>query len=340
MKLLRQPAQKAVASRRLWSVIGQFILLCTAVMILPAAAVGQITLSPGWYGWSPGYPNSPATPFYNGPDWSVVWQDSYVYDYPPAAGTLYWYARITYRNISNRKLPISCPPPNSSSPLTPIREHMRGTPNAGYVDAAETFCTRYPGWHASLSPGDIFNDWAIFHNVPWNVPGSSEVSIEWQPYGSTPWVFPWQTGPFVTLGGISPECPPELVTLSKCTPPVIPTRQLGADEEQFVANFALCETDLLSALGLVATTATLGPVVGGVVAGAEIASKVTTIMAAGQAGLTVIAIKQDPKNLNNYVELILEFAPGASCAKIAQGVALGANKTVIAPLINAVKHGG
>src|SRR5271166_2208432 len=119
MQLLRQPGQKAVTLRRIWSVINQLILLCTAVMVLPAAAAGQtpLALAPGWYGWSPDYPNSPVPPFYNGPDWSVVWQDSYVYDYPPEAGTLYWYARITYRNISNRKLLMSCRPPDNT--LTP-----------------------------------------------------------------------------------------------------------------------------------------------------------------------------------------------------------------------------
>jgi hypothetical protein len=332
MQLLRHSGQKAVTLGRIWSIINQLILLCTTVMVIPAIAAAQTTLSGG--AW---YTSNDISPFYKDSHWSIAWQDSFVYDYPPQAGALYWYAHIVYRNISNQKLTLNCP--TSSNNLTPIREHMRGTANAGYVDAAETFCTRYPGWLTILSPGDAFNDWAIFHNVPWKAPGS-EVSIEWPPYGFTPWVNPWANGPFFVLGTttIQPECPLELVTLGTCKPPVIPTRQLGEDEEKVLENFALCETDLLHTLGLVATGVTLGPVVGGVVAGADIVSRITEKMAVGQGLLTVIAIKQDPKNLNNYVELILEFAPGASCAKIAQGIALGANKTIITPLIYSITH--
>ena len=94
---------------------------------------------------------------------------------------------------------------------------MRGTENSGSVPAEETFCTRNPNFSGSIKPGEVFYDWAIFHNVPW--PGG-EVTLEWGPFPFSPsWVDPWHTH----FSAPPPaECPPELVTLGTC----------GVDDQQ------------------------------------------------------------------------------------------------------------
>jgi hypothetical protein len=290
--------------------------------------------TPAWYSNS-----VPATIYDDGHGRKIIWQNSYIYQHPEN-DNLYWYAEVIYRNNSDKPWPVTC---NGSTDPSLAKEHIRGTEGIpadgdGYVAADETFCSRYPSFIGTIQPGDAFFNWAIFHNVP---PGG-KVALEW---GSNPfspsWVNPWATGPF--FGPPPHVCPLELVTLGTCKPPAIATRGLGDDELKTLEDFVSCETDLLVLLGFVATVGTATPValpaiLVAVAAGAAIASKITTpILTYGQAGLTILAITQDPKNPRNYIELVFEL-PGGSCVKIVSAAAIGTNKTIITPLINAIKH--
>lgn len=166
----------------------------------------QSPLSPGWYR------NSGAGGsylIYDDTRLRIMWQNSYVYKYP-GNSPLYWYAQVIYSNLSSEPLPLTCA--GRTNPSL-VKEHMRGTANAGFVAAEETFCSRNPSFTTSLKPGETHYEWAIFHNVPWK---GGEVSLEWMPYGfSATWVNPWHS-PFSDPPPV--ECPPELVTLGTCQP--------------------------------------------------------------------------------------------------------------------------
>jgi hypothetical protein len=167
---------------------------------LPALVASQPTaLAPGWYKSS--VPSS-----YEDAEVKVVWENSYIYPYP-GQFPLYWYVEVVYTNKGNKTFNISCA---GESEFSPVKEHMRGTANAGYVVAEETFCERNPNSIIILEPGEAFYDWATFRNVPW--PGS-EVRLEWEPYGFSQWVNPWQS-PFSARPPL--VCPPTLVTLGTC----------------------------------------------------------------------------------------------------------------------------
>jgi hypothetical protein len=279
----------------------------------PSPTPGQSQPTPAWY------TNSGGAVIQEDSKLKIEWQNSYIYQHP-GNDNLYWYAQITYRNKDSNILTINCATLNQYTP----REHIRGAEGIppdgdGYVVAEETFCSRYPGWSAILSPGDVFNYWAIFHNVP---PGG-EVSLEWQPYGSSPWVNPWPSPPF--FGPEPGECPPELVTLGTCNPPAIPTRQLGDDERKVLEATVSCGTFVVGSI-----TTAAGVPLGPIVLAAQYTAQAAT------AGSTLIAIKEDPQNPNNYVQLVLTLVPGGSCFKLVQAELLGPNETIISPLVNTI----
>jgi hypothetical protein len=179
----------------------RFLFLCAAVLALPTYAAAQPTpLAPGWYR------NSGPSVIYEDSELTIIWENSYIYPYP-GNDPLYWYAEVVYFYNGNQTFNIRCA---GEDEFPPVKEHMRGTANAGYVEAEETLCSRNPDFTITLQPGEAFSNWVIFHNVPW--PGS-EVSLEWEPYGFSEWVDPWYS-PFNAPPPA--ECPPELVTLGTC----------------------------------------------------------------------------------------------------------------------------
>jgi len=196
---------------KLMVVVGRFFFLCAAVLVLPPIVASQpISHTPGWYSNS-GAGGDPSVIYEDSTrGFRVVWENSYIYQYP-GDSALYWYVQVKYINFGNQTLPISC---DGWADPSLVKEHMRGTANAGYVPASETFCSRNPNFTGSLEPGGVAYDWAIFHNVPW--PGG-EVSLEWGTDGFSGWVDPWY---YRHPSDSSPptECPDELVALGTCQP--------------------------------------------------------------------------------------------------------------------------
>jgi hypothetical protein len=162
--------------------------------------------SPGWY-----RNNGPATIYEDSSGTKIVWENSYIYQHP-GPDNLYWYAQVKYLNEGSQTVSLSCV---GLADPSHYKEHIRGTEGIppdgdGYVAADETLCSRNPNFTASLKPGEVFYEWAIFHNVP---PGG-EVTLEVDPFPFSPsWVDPWHS----SFSAPPPaECPPELVTLGTC----------------------------------------------------------------------------------------------------------------------------
>jgi hypothetical protein len=188
-----------------------FLSFCAMGLLLPPLAASQSTqTSPGWY------KNSGPSTIYEDSKLRIVWENSYIYQHP-GTDNLYWYAQVVYRNLGTQAVFFTC---NGATTPSLAKEHMRGTANAGEVPAEETFCSRNPNFTGVIEPGGVFYNWAIFHNVPWI---GSEVSLEWMPYGFSPWVKPWQS-PFSAPPPIA--CPPELVTLGTCEEGAVVTKQV------------------------------------------------------------------------------------------------------------------
>lgn len=190
-------------------VAARFILFCAALLTLPAIVAAQTPpphLEPGWY------KNSGPAIIHEDSELRITWENSYVYPYP-GRDTLYWYTEVVYLYKGTQTFDISC----VGEGFEPVGEHMRGTPNSGFVAAEETLCSRNRQFTVTLKPGEVFIDWVIFHNVPWI---GGEVRLQWPAYESwqdAQWVDPWSS-PF----SASPpaECPTELVTLRTCAPAI------------------------------------------------------------------------------------------------------------------------
>jgi hypothetical protein len=201
--------------------IPRVLLLCAALLI-PALATAQPFPGsiPAWYSNSP-----QGTLIYQDAAIQIVWNHSYVY-LAPGNAALYWYAQVMYQNVGKTTLSLKCAGPvlveaDREIPQGSlyIREDMEGTPNSGYVDAAETLCIMDPSFRRILQPGEVHYDWAIFPNVPWKVEGSL-ASLGWGPYGFSAWADPWSSPTSRILGNVQlpapAECPSELVSLKTC----------------------------------------------------------------------------------------------------------------------------
>jgi hypothetical protein len=193
------------------ALIALFLLFSSLLM---KTAFAQPQPTPGWY------KNSGPSTIYDDLKLRITWENSYIYQHP-GTDNLYWYAEVVYRNLGTQTVFLTC---NEITNPSLAKEHIRGTEGIppdgeGSVDASETFCSRNPNFTGVIEPGGTFYNWAIFHNVP---PGG-EVSLEWMPYGFSPWVKPWQS----PLSAPPPVvCPPELVTLGTCEEGAIVTKQL------------------------------------------------------------------------------------------------------------------
>jgi hypothetical protein len=255
-----------------------WIVLCiTLVIVSPGSIQAQPPLTPGWY------ENSGSAVIFEDASLKISWENSYVYPYS-ADAPLYWYAQVVYRNVGNQPTDIVCSA--GFIDISPPREYMRGTANAGTVLAQQWFCEhQYTGYTITLAPGESLSQWAIFHNVPW--PGG-EVRLEWPPYGFSPWINPWQSPSENHLA--PPECPPELVTRGECTPAAIPTQGLSEEELALLEGVPICTTDS-------GTESTL-PAVGTVY-------RAIKIVASPESGTTIIAIMQNPEYPGHYLQLIL-----------------------------------
>ena len=159
-------------------------------------------LTPGWYS------HSRPSIIYEDEEIRMSWEKSYIYPYT-GESPLYWYTEVVYFNKGNQTHYIDC---FGQDELPPVRVYMRGTADSGYVDSEETICSRDPDFTITLKPGESFYNWMIFPEMPG--PGD-EVSLEWEPYGSSEWVDLWHA-PFDALAPA--ECPEELVTLGVCQP--------------------------------------------------------------------------------------------------------------------------
>ena len=219
------------------------LFLCAVLLAVPTSATAQSSpppITPGWYSNSSG-----GTVIHQDSFMRIVWEHSYVYPVPEGDTPLYWYAQVSYQNISGQSLPIRC----DGSVLvygtfqgSPILEGMRNTPNSGYVGADETLCNQNQTYSRAIPPGGKHYDWAIFHNVPWKIAGS-QISLTWGPYGPSGWADPWSSpttgsrGNFLVAGPV--ECPQELIDLKTC--------QTGRQPRGFAPNLIVlvhgCCTD-------------------------------------------------------------------------------------------------
>ena len=279
----------------------------TALLLLFSPVLIEVAFSqsqplPAWY------TNNGSAPLYEDSKLKIEWQSSYIYEHP-GTDNLYWYAQVTYTNKDNKILKIDCAAPNE---FPPVREHItRGGTYLGFVDASETFCSRNPATTIYLEPGETWNGWAIFHNVPWI---GDQVRLQWDPYGPSPWINPWPSPPF--FGPPPAVCPPELVTLGTCKPPAISSSQLTPEELQIIENAPLCAVSVIPGLGQLQD-------VKNVVEAIKIGSELNII----------IAIYQDPRNPTHYFELGLEFVKGSSCIKVGYAIFMGIFNGIYKPVI-------
>jgi hypothetical protein len=85
-------------------VVTRFLLLCAAVLALPAIVVAQTPppLSPGWYhNGALIYENNIPGDVLEG--LRIEWESSYIYQYP-GQDPLYWYAKVVYLNKGSKTL--------------------------------------------------------------------------------------------------------------------------------------------------------------------------------------------------------------------------------------------
>ena len=167
----------------------------------------------------------------------LMWEHSYVYQVPNGSNPLYWYAEVSYQNITSNPITLKCDGSvlvygvtHGSLP----RENMKGTQNSGYVTADETLCKINPTYIRIIEAQGKHYDWAIFHNVPWKIKGSL-VSLIWGPYGQTTseWGNPWSSPTSSTINSVQlpapVECPQELFKLKTCLISATPSTNPGGD---------------------------------------------------------------------------------------------------------------
>jgi hypothetical protein len=91
----------------------------------------------------------------------IEWTSATVVGTPSGFPT-YWTAYLTFTNVGSGTESFSC-----SIAAHVWADATGGTGNDGYVPATQTTCSAESGLTASLSPGQSFQFYATFHNVPW-----------------------------------------------------------------------------------------------------------------------------------------------------------------------------
>jgi hypothetical protein len=176
--------------RRLGILITMFILLIGISVITASASSASTCQSDGTGCTKAGtYPGPYALINKDFHGFKIVWTKSVVRPYSSGV-PLYWNAYATYTNITGSTLSLRC----SANPgdLSSVQEHMSGgSGDDGTVSASATLCTNDPGWRVEVPPKGTAQSYSTFHNVPW--PGSA-VSLTWTNQGTTPYVYPFQSG--------------------------------------------------------------------------------------------------------------------------------------------------
>jgi len=115
---------------------------------------------------------------------SIVWTSSKVAPYSSGV-PLSWTVYVTYTNVSSSPVLLTC----EGGGVGNAYEVMSGgSGDDGAVAASSGTCTVDPSLNVTLEPGDSYQNFATFDNVPW--PGST-VALMWGSAGTSASVTPW-----------------------------------------------------------------------------------------------------------------------------------------------------